>query len=92
MSVQEIRSCRTNDTFRRDTKSECGHNGRKDRDSYLFLTRKLVTWRYLQTVLKAGGVNDLSVVTVVDESFTTEQTVSVSLGNHGKEVQTQILS
>ena len=32
--------------------------------------------------LEAGGVNDLSVVTAVDESVTTTQTASVSFGTH----------
>ena len=41
--------------------------------------------------LEDGGVNQLSVVLDFDESVTTEQTVSVSLGNHGIEVQTQML-
>jgi hypothetical protein len=34
--------------------------------------------------LEAGGVNDLSVATVVDESVTTAQTDSASFGTHRK--------
>ena len=39
--MQEIRSCRTNDINRRDTKLECERNTRKETDSYLLHVRKL---------------------------------------------------
>ena len=57
LCVEEIRSFRTNDTIRRDTKLECGRNTIKERDSYLLLTRKL---------------NDLPVAATVDELVTTQ--------------------
>ena len=51
-SVQEIRSSRTNDTIRRDTKLECEYNTRKERDLTCSV-RESWTWRCLQTVLKS---------------------------------------
>jgi hypothetical protein len=52
--------------------------GWKDRDSYLIRSRKLDMEMFPDS-LEAGGVNELSVVIAVHESFTTEQTVSDSL-------------
>jgi hypothetical protein len=79
--VQEIRSYRTNYTIRRDTKLDCGRNTSKVRVSYLLLVRKL-DMEIPPDSLQDGGVNELSVVTAVDESVTTTQTVSSSFGTH----------
>ena len=74
--MQEIRSCRTNYTIRRDTKLECGRNTSKVRASSLLLVRKL-DMEIPPDSLEASGVNMLSVVSAVDESVTTAQTASV---------------
>ena len=79
--MQEIRSCRTNYTIRRDTKLECGRNTSKVRASYLLLVRKL-DMEIPPDSLEAGGVNELSVAAAVDESVTTAQTASASFGTH----------
>ena len=66
MCIQEIRSSRTNDTIRRDTKLECEHNTNKERDSYLIHVRKL-DMQILPDSLEVGGINEMSVGVVVDE-------------------------
>ena len=78
LCVQEIRSC---DTIRRDTKFECERNKSKERDSYLLRARKL-DMEMPPDSLEVGGVNELSDAVAVDESFTTEQAASGSLGTH----------
>jgi hypothetical protein len=54
---------------------------RKERDSYLLIVRKM-DMEMSPDTLEVDGVNELFVTVTVDESFTTEQTVSGSLGTH----------
>ncbi len=68
-------------TIRRRTKFECELNTRKERETYLFRTRKLDMEMPPET-LKSDGVNELFVAVAVDASFTTEQATSGSLGTH----------
>ena len=64
-----IRSWRTNDTIRGDTKLESECNTSKERDSYLFRVKKLDI-EMPPDSLETDGVNDseTSVVVTVDES------------------------
>ncbi len=74
---------RTNDTIRRDTKLECDHNTRKERDSYFFHVRNW-TWRFLQKVLKPVEVMICQLwLLSMNHLCTSEQTVS---GTTGKEI------
>ena len=57
------------------------HQSRKERDSYLLIVRKM-DMEMSPDTLEVDGVNELFVTVTVDTSFTTEQTVSDSLGTH----------